>query len=130
MYCNEGIHVPGNRRTVKYFEDLTKLLQVSGTDASQNFQTLRVFSKMRAELLKRSEERVVYMLYPYPGYYCGHGRTEHPVTPGTGMNFVHTNSKSSRYGYECPTELTSFFCLVKLAVNTPGTVCTYPTDNL
>ena len=38
-------------------------------------------------------------------------------------------SRSSGYGYECPTELTEVLCRVIPGVNTPGTVCTYPTEH-
>ena len=37
--------------------------------------------------------------------------------------------RSSGYGYECPTELTEVLCGVIPGVNTPGIVCTYPTEH-
>ena len=38
-------------------------------------------------------------------------------------------SRSSRYGYKCPTELTEVLCRVIPGVNTPGTFCEYPTEH-
>ena len=38
-------------------------------------------------------------------------------------------STSSGYGYKCPTELTEVLCRVIPGVNTPGTVCEYPTEH-
>ena len=40
----------------------------------------------------RSSERVQNMLYPYPGY-CGHGVTELPEVPGTGMKVLQNLQK-------------------------------------
>ena len=58
---------------------LTKLPEVPGIVA-QAYRT------------HRSSERVQNALYPYPGY-CGHGRTELPEVPGTGMNVVQNFQK-------------------------------------
>ena len=38
-------------------------------------------------------------------------------------------SRSSGYGYECPTELKEVLCREIPGVNTPGTVCTCPTEH-
>ena len=37
-------------------------------------------------------------------------------------------SRSSGYGYECPTELTEVLARVIPGINTPGMVCAYPTE--
>ena len=37
--------------------------------------------------------------------------------------------RSSGYGYERPTELTQVLCRVIPEVNTPETLCTYPTEH-
>ena len=41
----------------------------------------------------------------------------------------YSTSRSSGYGYECPTELTEVRRRVIPAVNTPGTICTYPAEH-
>ena len=41
---------------------------------------------------------------------------------------AYRTSRSSGYGYECPTELTEVLCRVIPGVNTPGMVCAYPTE--
>ena len=51
------------------------------------------------------------MLYPYPGVF---------VAP------AYRTSRSSGYGYECPTEVTEGLCRVIPEVNTPGMVCCVP----
>ena len=39
------------------------------------------------------------------------------------------SSRSSGYGYECSTERTEVLCRVIPGINTPGAVCTYPTEH-
>ena len=68
------------------------------------------------------------MLHPYPGD-CGHRRTELTTVPGRGMNVVQNLQKFRIGTYECPTELTEVLCREIPGVNTPGTVCTYPTEH-
>ena len=47
------------------------------------------------------------MLYPYRGY-CGHGRTELPEVPGTGMNVVR-NLRKFRTGMNVLQNLQKLF---------------------
>ena len=75
----------------------------------------------------RSSERVQSTLYPYPGY-CGHGRTEVPEVPGTGMNVVQ-NFQKFRVRVWMPYRTYKSSLKGNTRVNTPGTVCTYPTEH-
>ena len=42
---------------------------------------------------------------------------------------AYRTSRSSGYGYERPTEVTEDLCTVIRGVNSPGTVCKYPTEH-
>ena len=53
-------------------------------------------------------------------------KNDTPV-PRVFVPLAYRTSRSSGYGYECPRELTEVLCRVIPGVNTPGTVCTYPT---
>ena len=65
-----------------------------------------------------------------------HGRTELPEVPGRYKHAVpvprvsvapaYRNSRSSWYGYECPTEVTEILCRVTPGVNTPGVALCVP----
>ena len=84
-YCNEGIPVP--RVLCHSFTEVTEV-PGKGIGTLQNLQQLRVrvrksyttsasFPGMVAQACRihRISERIQNMLYPNPGYYCGHGRT-------------------------------------------------------
>ena len=43
--------------------------------------------------------------------------------------FVALAYRTAGHGYECPTELTHVLCRVIPGLNTPGTVCAYPTQH-
>ena len=100
------------RRSSGYgYESLTEFPEVPGTGMKvlQNFQNFRVL---------------------------WHGRTELPELPGRYKHAVpvprvfaapaYRTSRSSGYGYECPTEVTEVLCRVIPGVNTPGIVLCVP----
>ena len=66
------------------------------------------------------------MLYPYPGIVARGVQNSQKFWVRVFMSY--RTSKSSGYGYECPTELTEVLCRVIPGVNTPGMVCVYPTE--
>ena len=49
--------------------------------------------------------------------------------PRVFMALANRTSRSSGYGYECPTELTEVLCRVIPGLNTSGMACTYPTEH-
>ena len=90
---------------------LTELTEVPGTGMGvlQNIQNFRVLWHGRTELTE------------------GPGRYKHAVpVPWVLLAPAYRTSRSSGYGYECPTEVTEVLCRVIPGVNTPGTVLCVP----
>ena len=61
--------------------------------------------------------------------YRTHTRYKNDIpVPRVFVALAYRTSRSSGYGYECPTELKEVLCRVIPGVNTPGMVCAYHTE--
>ena len=62
--------------------------------------------------------------------YKSHVRYKNDIpVPGVFVALAYITSRSSEYGYKCPTKLTEVFRRVTPGVNTPGMVCAYPAEH-